>query len=304
MRKAVIDIGTNSIKCLIADLNAGHIIPVLDIIRTTRLGADLHKSAIISPSSMQRSFEAIRELKELCNLYQAEKIICVGAMTLRLASNAEEFIHRVKTEMGLDIIVLLGDKEAELSFLAAAELAEYDSDEIMVIDIGGGSTEIAIGTKKQVTRVKSLCLGAVSLTTKLLHSDPPSPQELGSLQKQIQETLEKHYPDPKSYPGIGCGGTLTSLAAVFHSLNSYNAQIVHGTMLSREEIRRQIDIYMSRNLEERKHIQGLDPQRADIIIAGTAIIYGIMEHFSRSDITVSDRGLRHGALIKSALGQL
>lgn len=297
MRRAAIDIGTNSVKCLIADIRAGQLFPLLDEIRGTRLGADLDSSGSIGSAAMRRTIGALRELKELCNLYQAEKIICVGAMTLRRATNAQDFILKVKADTGLDIFVLSGEREAELSFLAAAELAQSDEGQVLVVDAGGGSTELAFGTPNQIQSLSSLPLGAVTLTARHLLSDPPLPRELESMDAEVRQSLEAHHPDPQTCPAIGCGGTLTSLAGVFHRLQSYDAAIVHGSKLTLKEVKRQIQIYTSMGLFERKSIPGLNPQRADIIIAGAAIIEGIMEHFGRADILVSDHGLRHGILL-------
>ncbi|MDZ4182614.1 MAG: hypothetical protein U1B83_07050 [Candidatus Cloacimonadaceae bacterium] len=297
MRRAAIDIGTNSVKCLIADMRGGQLFPLLDEIRGTRLGADLDSSGSIGDAAMRRTIGALREVKELCNLYQAEKIICVGAMTLRRAANADDFIHKVKADTGMDVIVLSGELEAELSFLAAAELAESEESRVLVVDAGGGSTELAFGTPKQIQSLGSMPLGAVTLTARHLTSDPPLPQELASLEADVRQSLTAHHPDPQTIPAIGCGGTLTSLAAVFHRLKSYDAAIVHGSKLALGEIKRQRELYMGMSLYERKLIVGLNPQRADIIIAGAAIIIGIMEHFGLAEIMVSDHGLRHGALL-------
>ncbi len=295
MIKAVIDIGTNSIKCVIAEVEEGLMTILRDINRVTRLGAELASNGSIGTEAMQRNIHALKEIQDICTDLQVENAVCVGAETLRKAKDTDIFKEMVWQELGWRVRALSSDEEAQLSYQASAWMAPPGVT-TLVIDSGGGSTEITLGKDGVIASQNSLPLGAVVLTKKFVHSDPVNNNDYAAMRQYIQEQIKQQFPIPEAVFTIACGGGLTSMAAVGMSLALYDPYKVHGYTLTKSELERQLQLYIKCSLEERKKIIGLPPDRADIIIAGAAIVLEIMRHFGLDEVKVSTYGLRHALL--------
>jgi exopolyphosphatase / guanosine-5'-triphosphate,3'-diphosphate pyrophosphatase len=300
MIKAVIDLGTNSVKCSIARVGDGTISYLDSYSRVTRLGENLVGKGGIGKDAMERNLLALREIDALCERYNVDEVICVGAQTLRVASDSLVFRELVQHELGWDVRVLSGSEEAELTFKASASLAPQDM-EIMVIDSGGGSTEFSFGTSDNLYSSQSLPLGAVVLTSEFVKSDPLTPNELTCLREHIYHKLSNAFPEAPSTPAIGSGGTLTALVAVCLGLESYTEDRIHGYRLGYTEVMHQTLMYAEMDIEGRKEMLGLDAARADIITAGAVLIGAILEHFGLDEMIVSTHGLRHAILERSRI---
>lgn len=299
MLRAVIDLGTNSLKCLIGRVEDSTSI-ISDRTYPTRLGAELARTGCIGNLAMERNLQTLRQIGQLCAELQVREIICVGAQTLRQASDAAIFRYKVKQSLAWQIIILTPEEEALLAYRAASSLAP-SAEDCLVIDSGGGSTEFTFGRGHAIHSSHSLPLGAVLLTQSCIHSDPVSPEDYHRLIEQIRHELQAAFPSPEPITVIGCGGGITTIAAVSLELSSYSAERVHGSHLQAMELDRQLALYRRMDLAARKLIPGMDPSRADIILASASIIRQIMQHFQAEQIRVSVRGLRHALLEDSAL---
>ncbi len=295
-RYASIDIGSNTIKLLIAERDSlGAFRPVLEAAAPTRLGEGIHAKRL-RETAIRRTLDALGVFSTHCKEHQATRMAAVGTSALRDAANRDEFISRAAAQ-GVDIEAISGDEEARLSFSAVSrDVLWKDAGPLLVIDIGGGSTEVIQGQDGHVERRISLPLGAVRLTEACLHSDPPTVREVDEACGRAREALEGAVVPPANYTAVGVGGTLANMAAVHISTPTPRTADLHGDILSMDAIDRQIELYAERTIEERKQIVGLNPTRADVILAGAIILREALNRLGRDSIAVSTRGLRWGLL--------
>ncbi len=296
MIKAVIDLGTNTFKCVIAELLGTQYKVIRDYSIAVRLGEGLADKGIITPEASFRAMDVLEKILQHCREQQAQQLVCVGAMTLRTASNAEAFARDVKLRFGLDIIVLDGAREARLIWDAVQAGTDPREAELLVMDIGGGSTEVIRGTAVPET-VESLPTGALTLTTRFLKSDPPTPKELAAARDHFLALLPSAFNSP--HPGrlIACGGTATNLAAAYLHLSSYDGARVEGTCISRDSLNALLDRFQSMSSEHLRQVPGLQPQRAGIIVGGGIILSTAMQAMRVEEVTVSTAGIRHALLL-------
>ena len=300
-RLAFIDIGTNTILCLIAELKSDGTFDVLDdLAEITRLGQGVHQTRTINPEGEERSFKVLERYLERCKGLNVEEIIAVGTSALRDARNSAAVCARFKEQLGLDVRVISGDEEAAYSFLAVQRGLPLKQQELLVVDVGGGSTEFIRGNEAGVSQAVSINIGSVRLTEQFLHSDPVHEEECEKMMAAIERALAQlprpWLKDSSILTLIGIAGTCTTLAAVEKKLTNYSHGEVHGGLLTLDEVRRQIELFQSKPIEERKAIPGLEPKRADVILAGACLIEKIMTLFHSERIIVSDHGVRYGLL--------
>jgi exopolyphosphatase/guanosine-5'-triphosphate,3'-diphosphate pyrophosphatase len=228
------------------------------------------------------------------------EMIAVGTSALRDAGNSVEVRRRWRVQLGLDVRVIGGDDEAAYSFLAAQRGLPLSGEELLVIDVGGGSTEFIRGNDSGVTDAVSLNLGSVRMTERFLRSDPVSAEEFAHMTSAIDSELTilgkrlGHLVGASTWVGIA--GTFTTLAAVEKKLIRYSHAMVHGSDLTHVEVQRQVRLYRSKTIAERKTIPGLEPKRADVILAGACLIDRMMTLFGARRVIVSDQGVRYGLL--------
>jgi len=293
-RYATIDIGSNTILLLIGQITPeGNLEVVLDIEETTRLGKGLQRGGRLDPCSVRKTISALKRFISLCQRKEVEKIAAVGTNALRLATDAEQFIQAVQKECGISPQIITGKDEAYLSFLAVERDPAMPRD-VLVMDVGGGSTEYIFRRgEDQHLQPLSLPLGAVNLTEEFLHSDPPSQDEVMRLQGKIEKSLH-HLPLAAEGELVGIGGTAVTLACAHLGQESFNRQKIHGLPMSIDERRNLVKELQRKDLEARKKIKGLPPERADIILAGAIIILSSMERMGKEKIRISCHGLRYG----------
>jgi exopolyphosphatase / guanosine-5'-triphosphate,3'-diphosphate pyrophosphatase len=293
---AILDIGTNSIKFMIFSLKNGELEIKLEMNNISRLGEGLSRTGRLSTESMQRNIEALAGFISMAKKYGVKEIIAVGTMCLRKAGNSAEFLKLAKSVLKLDIKVISGEEEARLSYLAVLSTIVQADKNVVVFDTGGGSTEFIFGNGMEFRRKISLDLGAVYPTEEFLHSDPPQKEEVRQMLDYMRDFFSKAIASQTVNYLVGIGGTVTSMGAVMHKLKEYDPDVIQGSVLDSAEVKRQFEMYSTKSLEERKKIIGLQPKRADVILAGAGIIKTLMELMKIDRLTISDRGLRHGLM--------
>lgn len=302
MKIGAIDIGTNSMRLLTTDLIDNKLTNRKKYVNTTRIGQGVDENGFITEEAMERNINALKEYHDKCLDYGCEKIYCMGTSALRDSKNRSEFIKRAKDEAGIDVNVVDGEIEAKLGFSGVTNGIDKEGD-ILVIDIGGGSTEFIFGNKEGIKRNVSINIGALRLTEKYL-DEGYSDSAFSDMRKFINEQIKDivAYLNEKE---IGCvcgiGGTITSLSAVNQNLEVYSMEKVHGSVITREEVQKMMDKFVSCSDEERKHINGLQPKRADIIAAGTEILICIMDNLSKKEVVVSEYDNLEGIAYSSIL---
>lgn len=292
MRKlGVIDIGTNSIRMLIADVENNKIISSRKELIMTRIGEGVDKTRRLSKEAIDRSIDALIAFKELAHKEGIKDIKAIATSAVRDAVNKDDFLKRVMQEVGLNVEVISGEKEAELGFKGVVYGIDNNGEDMLVIDIGGGSTEFIIGNNDGIKFKTSLNVGAVRMTDKHISTDPISNEEFDRLINDIKliinDTLEK-IREYNIKQIIGIGGTATTLAAIDRKLEVYDKDKVHNYKIGIKEIKNMVDSFKKFNNYERRKIKGLQPKRADIILAGSAVLYEILAGLNKDEITISD----------------
>ena len=297
-RYAVIDVGTNSVKFHIGERRAdGTWGTVVDRAEVTRLGERLAETGEIGREAMERTATAIGEMAALARQNGASAIVAVGTMGMRTARNSETFIALVERRAGVRIEVISGEEEGRLAYLAVKSGLGLAEGSLVVFDTGGGSTQFTFGRGPVVDERFSVNVGAVRYTEAYGLAGVVPAERLRAVLDAIAADLARLDTARSPDALVGLGGGVTNIAAIKHGLVRYDADIVQGTVIERAEIERQIELYRTRSVDERRKIVGLQPERADVILAGACIVKTVMMKLGKDALSVSDRGLRHGVLI-------
>lgn len=297
-KKAVIDIGTNSIKfCLAEGGGRGGYTVVKDTSDIARLGEGLNDTGRISTEALERNSQSVAAFAEEAKAAGADEIVAVGTMVLRTAKNADDFVARVKGLCGVTVRILPGEEEAQLSYAAVMSgMEDAASADLMTMDTGGGSTEFAFSKAGTLVKKISLNVGAVRFTEQYLSQMPVPAEKLAEARTEIKKELEEGGVAGPAAFLVGMGGTVTSMASVKHKMAVYDPNVIQGSSLSLDDVKTQIADYAGKTLEQRCEIVGLQPKRADVILAGACIVEAVLELTGAPCLTVSDRSLRHGLL--------
>ncbi len=300
-RIATIDVGTNSILLLIADVAPdGEIRVVDDRCRIERLGRGVDKTGVLDPAAIARGLDALTEFAAAIKAAGALKVAAIGTQALREAKNGKAFLEPAQKLLGVPIEVIGGRREAELAFRAVLKsFPALARGPLVVMDVGGGSTELIVGANGSIESLVSVPIGSVRMAERYLHGDPPTADEAAALIAGIDEALAPHAL-PSHVPLVGTAGTVTTLAAVSVGLEPYEPDEVQGMKLSRADVDEQLARYLNVTNAERSKIAGLDPKRADVIPAGCAIVARVMARMDVASMTVSDHGIRFGLLAELA----
>ena len=303
-RNLVIDVGTNSVHMLVCDIGSHGQKPkiVVDDRKITRLGHGLALANELQEEAIARTCATIGEFSLQARRLGVERKVAVGTSALREARNATEFVRRVENQCGIEIEIISGETEARCAFLSIRSdicFSYLNGDHMMVVDIGGGSTEIIVG-RGEVENFVSVNLGAVYLTETFLANDPPTDEELGMLYSFLEGTWSTQPVATTKFHSAptltGIGGTIVNLAGMKHGLNRFSPRLLHGEVLYITEIEDQIHRLCSVPLEARKRTPGLEVKHADIIIAGAAVLRSVLKYYGASQIRVSTHGLRYGVM--------
>lgn len=296
---AVIDVGSNTIRSLIVQPLPDRSYRILDDEREpVRLASGLTRQGRLSTSAIARGVKVLKRMAEIVRGRGVRRVEVVATSAIRTASNQREFIDRVRSETGLRVRVISGAEEARLAFESAArsfDLAEFPC---AVADVGGGSTEVILGVGNHMQRDYSLSLGTVALTEEFLHSDPVKRREFKAMRKRIQRELEaaKIARAPRPQFLIASGGTATSIAQMVMARQGLDGRPVQGFEMTQAELLHLRQALLRRTLAELRETPGLSPDRADLIIAGVAILYEVLGHLKANVLRVSTRGIRHALL--------
>lgn len=300
-RYAAIDLGTNTLLMLVADVaRDGTFEVITDRAEIARLGEGVDRTRSLSAAGIERALAILRDYVRMCHSFGVEEISIVGTSALRDALNTKNFVQRLKRELNLDLRVLSGAEEAAYSYLAVRKGLELNAPQLLVVDVGGGSTEFIWAKDGKLQGWASIDVGSVRLTERHLHRDPPSREECAGVLEAVDQSLVKlrvEWSGKLAAPVmVGIAATFTTMVAVEKGLKHYSHSEVHGSRLTRAEVERQIGRYQSCTLAERRRIDGLDPKRADVILAGALLIERIYTLFGVADAIVSDQGIRYGLL--------
>jgi exopolyphosphatase / guanosine-5'-triphosphate,3'-diphosphate pyrophosphatase len=296
MKLATFDIGSNTVLMLAVEVGADRKPRVLaERSRITRLGRGVDRVGRLDPDSAARTLAAIEEFAAEARALGAERIVAAATAALRDAADGREFIARVKERTGVALEIIPGLEEARLSHLAVMRGLSIDPRApLLIVDIGGGSTEFIRAEAGRELQMTSLQIGSVRLTERCIHSDPPSPADAAALRAAIDGALDTLGWDFRPRVMVGIAGTVTTICAVLLGMTIYDAGIVHGRVLTRADVERAIAMFGSRPLAERRKLPGLIEGRADVIFAGAAILERAITRFGAESVVVSDQGVRWG----------
>jgi exopolyphosphatase/guanosine-5'-triphosphate,3'-diphosphate pyrophosphatase len=301
VRVAVIDVGTNSTRLLVADVADGALTEVERLSTVTRLGQGVDAEGRLGDAPIARTLAVIDGYRERIDALGADAAVAVLTSAVRDAANGAGFTAAV-ADRGLEARTISGDEEAALTFRGAT--SERDGDEeLVVIDIGGGSTELVTGHGATVDFHVSMQAGVVRLSERHLHTDPPEPDEVAALVEDFRATLGATLPDGRAggvRAGIAVAGTPTSAAGIELELEPYDPSRVHGHVLSLATLEEQLAFLAAMPLERRREVPGLHPDRAPTIVAGVAMLMECLRAFDLEEVEVSEHDILRGAALARA----
>ena len=292
MKIGTIDIGTNSMRLLIADYKNNKIENRKKYINITRIGQGVDDKGYITEEALERNLNALKEFADKCIEEKCEKVYCMGTSALRDSKNGQDFVNRAKELTNIDVKIICGEEESNLGFMGVLEGAGGDkSNYILVLDIGGGSTEFIVGNEDGIKFCKSENVGALRMTEKFITTDPISDEEFskmsGFIEKTISSTLDKIKGMHVSKL-VGIGGAITSLSAMNQQLEVYSMEKVHNSVVTKKDLEKILQNLKKMTLSDKKTIKGLQPKRADIITAGVKILHIVMEKLEIEKIMISE----------------
>lgn len=300
MRIASIDIGTNTILLLIADVTPDGIQRVIhDEQVIARLGKGVDAARMISPDTFRRVAAFLAEYKKRSSEFRVDVIVATGTSALRDAVNSGEFCQFILEHTGISIEIISGEEEARWTYLGGISEFAHRGNSFSVIDIGGGSTEIIVGDARAIAQKTSLNIGSVRITERFLKTSPPGIRSID----EAQNFIKAHMPQElllsiPSTMAIGVAGTATTLAAIQQRLPAYEPSKISGFQLTPSMVRSILKFLRGKNIEEIKSIAQISEGRADIIVAGIIILLEYMDAAKIQTLTVSDRGLRYGIVLR------
>jgi exopolyphosphatase / guanosine-5'-triphosphate,3'-diphosphate pyrophosphatase len=303
VRVASVDIGTNSTRLLVADVSGGRLVAELDR-RTeiTALGEGVDATGRLSEAAVMRVLSVCAAYREAIDAHEARSVIVIMTSAVRDATNGEEFAEELRTRFGFDPETLSGEREARLTYRGATSWRGR-REPLLVLDIGGGSTELVIGSGDDVEFYVSTQIGAVRFTERYLRGDPPSAAELVACREAVRAGLNRAVPEQvrgRPVGGIAVAGTPTSLAAIELRLEPYIRERVHGHRITHESCERIVERLAALPLVERRRVPGLHPARAPTIVAGGLILAETMALFALDAMEVSERDILEGAALEAA----
>ena len=298
-RYAVIDVGTNSIKFHVGTFEpTGMPQTVVDRAEVTRLGEGMEADGAIQLPALERAIAAIEGMVEEAKQKQARAVAAVATEALRKATNRDDVVREIKERTGVAVEVVPGAEEGRLAYLAVKAGVGLVNGPLVVFDTGGGSSQFTFGDGDRVDEQFSVPVGAVRFTEQFGLDGAVSAEEVEAARAAIAADLARIDDRPSPSVLVGMGGAITNMTAVKHEMATYDADVVQGATLDRAEVDRQIELYRTRDADGRRTIVGLQPKRAEVILAGACIVRTVMDKLGKDSLTVSDRGLRHGLFVE------
>ncbi len=309
-RRAVIDVGTNSVKLLVADIDGRDVRPVCEESKQTRLGQGFYKAHRLQPEPIAKTAAAIASYAGKARELHADTIRVIATSAARDAKNPQDLLSAVEKESGLKVEIISGEQEAEWVFQGVSTDPQLASQALLLLDVGGGSTEFILGSGGHNHFSKSFPLGTVRLMEDLPHSDPPKTGELATCRDWLRKFMQAEI-EPELAPQlkreaktggvqlIGTGGTISILARMELEMDDFQREHIEAARLSLERVRWHVEHLWRLPLAKRQQIVGLPKKRADVILTGAAIYEAVMEQFGFAELRVSTRGLRFAAVMDS-----
>lgn len=306
-RLAAVDIGTNSVRLLVADVEGrgreASLTPVERLMRITRLGQGVDASRALASEAIDRTLSVLREYRGVIEAHGAERVRATATSAARDATNRDDFFGPATEALGVTPELLSGEEEARLSFLGATAGLDAPAP-YLVVDIGGGSTEFVVGTSEP-ERLRSVNIGCVRITEQFLHSDPPAPEELSAAVSIVRDEVaevQRAIPETRGAKTlIGLAGTVTTVAAIELGLPEYDADAIHHFRLSRAAAE---DVFRTLALEtaaQRRHNPGLEAERVDVIVGGALVLVTILRVLGFDEVLVSEADILDGLVRSLAL---
>jgi len=300
MRVATIDVGTNTVLLLVADRRAdGSLVAVEERARVTRLGEGVDVTRQFAPAALERTQACLDEYAGVVRSLGVDRVAVVGTSAMRDARGGEALLARIEEAFGVPVRVVGGQEEARLTFRGAlGGLPIAEQSDVAVFDIGGGSTEVVLGKIEsgdaRLAYSSSFDVGSVRLTERHVRTDPPDRDDRDAVTRAAREAFALVPGLKSTQTPIGIAGTMTTLAAVSLGLAAYDGARVHGHAMRFAELQRVVQELASTPLEARRRMAGMEPKRADVIVAGGLIALALLEHWAANEVLVSDRGVRWG----------
>ena len=315
-RVAAIDMGTNSTRLLVADVDAaGRLIEIERLLRITRLGEDVDRGGVLIPAALERVHAVLEEFRAVAAGYGVTRVLATATSAVRDAANGREFLTEIERRHGFETRLLSGDEEALLTFRGITSTRPIDG-ETLIVDIGGGSTELIAGSEAGVGFHVSTQMGCVRLTERWLSvADPPGADELERCATDVRAILAANVPDEvrggsgsggdgasvaATRAAIGVAGTVTTIAAIDLDLAEYDPERIHGHRIPAAAVARERRHLAGLTVAERREVRGLEPARASVIVAGAVILDEILRWFDLAGIEASERDILHGAALLAA----
>ncbi len=306
-RRAVIDVGTNSVKLLVADVVGSSVVPVDERSKQTRLGRGFYETHLLQADAIAATAEAVQKFSQLAQELSATSVRVFATSATRDARNSAELLSAIHASCGLHVEIITGEQEADWVFNGVSSDPKLAGAPLLILDVGGGSTEFILGEGTQQYFRNSFRLGTVRLLEQLHLADPPGTQALTDCRQWLRNFLEEQIA-PALGPAlrnrdraiqlVGTGGTTTILARMEKQLSEFDREKIEATRLSLAQVRAHVERHWTLPLEERKKIIGLPPKRADVILTGLAIYEAVMTQFGFNELRITTRGLRYAAVLQ------
>jgi exopolyphosphatase/guanosine-5'-triphosphate,3'-diphosphate pyrophosphatase len=314
-RRAVIDVGTNSVKLLVADVAGHEVQPVLENSKQTRLGRGFYESHHLQPEPIAQTARAVAAFANAARKLGAISVRIIATSAARDAKNPGDLSAEIAEATNLRLEIISGEQEADWAFRGATSNPKLATEPLLLLEVGGGSAQFIVGQGDQKHFRQSYPLGAVRLLERIPHSDPPKPEELLACREWVKRLLDskvrpeletalkrevKVHVQHHAVRLVGAGGTATILARMENGMDDYDRERIEATRLSFKKVRGWVEHLWRQPLAERRQIQGLPKERADVMLTGALIYEGVMEAFEFAELRVSTRGLRFAAVMDEA----
>lgn len=303
---AAIDIGTNSMRFMLCEVEGNTIVRKQKELIITRIGKDVSKTGMISDKSIIRNIDALKYFKNKADRHGAQELFAIATSAVRDASNGEVFVADALIQAGVDVRVIKGEEEAELGLKGVMSGIQNPEESVLVIDIGGGSTELILGSKDKIEYSVSIPTGAVRLTEQFVTSNPISTEDTAKMENKLKELFKEplEYLNKKRIDRIiAIGGTATTAASIFHDLSIYDPEIVHNTVINLHFIENTFNKLKDMSLRERWNVQGLQKERADVMPAGIFILQHLTKGLNKDSLIISENDNLEGIIEKYILSK-
>lgn len=295
MNYASIDIGTNTVLLMIVDIT-DRMKEICDTAVITRLGEGIHNTGVLSSEAINRTLNVLMNYKAIAARYEVKDILCFGTAALREAKNRDAFLEIARKKLSLDIKVLSEYEEALYTYISVYHNISGKKEDAIILDIGGGSTEIIYGNQENFIDYISLPVGSVKLTEMFIKNDPPENNEIRLLREYIASILIRIPFKKNIHSVVGTAGTITTLGSITKGLREWSKKEIHGLRLTNKDIDELLQYLLKKTTRERSALPGMEKGREDIVTQGIILLQDLMKYFGAEELIIDANGVRHGVL--------